>query len=538
MQSARRFTLMLAICALSACNTLSQRDKQDQNQQVTANPPALVSPNPSLNTEKENTEKSQTVAKIEQTIVYNDVWKRIGEQLVFERHTSRTKVKNKLRWFSSHQDYIDRVADRARPYLHYIVEQLEQRQMPLDLALLPIVESAYNPFAYSPSHASGIWQFIPGTGKHYGLKQNWWYDGRRDIIASTTAALDYLEKLHKEFNGDWLLALAAYNSGERNVARAIARNRRAGKNTDFWSLRLPRETRNYVPSLLAIAELLANPDLHKIRFPLIANEVYLAQIDTEEQLDLATVATLSELSIEEVYLLNPGFNRWATDPLGPHRIVLPVDKKALFENRLATLADSDKISWKRHIIQKGETLGQLAERYHISLAGLKQANSLHSNLIRTGHSLLIPSSQEPLQHYTLSMDARRYRGLKRSGRGEKYIYRVQSGDTLWDIGRQYGFSVKQLCSWNGISSRSLLRPGQKLNLWFSSAKQGKLIKAKLSKPAQSQYIVKKGDSLWLIARRFGVTVKQLQAWNKLSNRKYLRPGQKLLLFPGDAAKGA
>ena len=471
-------------------------------------------------------------------VSYGDIWKRIGDNLVLNRNLQQTKVKSKLSWFSRNQAYLDRVSDRAQPYIYFIVEQLEKRQMPLDLALLPIVESAYHPFAYSPSHASGIWQFIPSTGKHYGLKQNWWYDGRRDIVASTRAALDYLQKLHVEFNGDWLLALAAYNSGERNVARAIARNKRAGKKTDFWSLRLPRETRNYVPSLLAIAELVANPQKHQVKWRPIDNQPYLAQISTQEQLDLAIVAKLAELSIEEVYTLNPGFNRWATDPAGPHQIMVPLDKKELFEQGLSGLTASDKVSWKRHIIKQGETLGQIAEDYHISLATLKKTNSLRSNLIRTGHSLLIPSSQKPLQHYTLSMDSRRYRGLTRSGNGKKYTYRVRKGDTLWDIGRQYGVSIKQLCAWNNISSRSFLRPGQKLNLWFSSAGQKpKLTPVNISKVIPNKYTVKRGDSLWLIAQRFGVTVKQLEQWNNLSKQKYLQPGQNLKLY-AEPAKGA
>ena len=173
-----------------------------------------------------------------------DIWKRIGSGLKLKRNIAEKTTASKLAWFTKNQAYLDRVSDRAAPYLYYIVEELEKRDMPLDLALLPIVESAYNPFAYSPSRASGIWQFIPGTGKNYGLKQNWWYDGRRDIVAATDAALNYLQKLHQEFNGDWLLALAAYNSGEGNVGRAIRHNKKDGKPIDFFSLKLPRETRN------------------------------------------------------------------------------------------------------------------------------------------------------------------------------------------------------------------------------------------------------------------------------------------------------
>ncbi len=465
---------------------------------------------------------------------YADVWRRIGEQLVLDRNLHRAKVKGKIAWFGRSQAYLDRVAERARPYLYFIVEELQKRQLPLDLALLPIVESAYQPFAYSRSHASGIWQFIPSTGKTYGLKQDWWYDGRRDIIAATRAALDYLEKLHAEFEGDWLLALAAYNYGEHNVARAIERNKRAGKDTDFWSLRLPRETRNYVPSLLAIAELVARPQKHQVQWPAIANEAYLTQVNTGGQLDLAIVAELAELSIDEVYQLNPGFNQWTTDPAGPHQIVIPIDKRAAFEQGLARLSANDRISWQRHIIQRGETLAQIAQQHRISLATLKQTNNLQSNLIHSGHSLLIPSSHKPLQHYTLSMEGRRYRGLQRSGNGQRYTYRVRRGDTLWDIGRHYGVSIQQLCRWNNISAHSLLRPGQKLSLWFAEKNKARLSPASLSTSAQINYTVQRGDSLWSIARRFGLSVGQLLKWNNISKNKYLQPGQKLTLYPRPA----
>ena len=378
---------------------------------------------------------------------YDDIWLRIRDQLVFHRHSEKASVKARLAWYARHQDYLDRVAERARPYIYYIVEALEKRNMPVELALLPIVESAYQPFAYSRSHASGIWQFIPGTGKLYGLKQNWWYDGRRDIVAATDAALNYLEKLNKEFNGDWLLALAAYNTGERNVARAISRNKKAGKPTDFWSLRLPRETRGYVPSLLAVAELLMKPNQHGVQWQTIENKPFFTIVPIEKQLDLATAANLAGISMDEIYTLNPAFNRWATDPKGPHRLLIPVEKSQRFVTDLRALPDSERISWIRHVIKRGENLGLIARFYHTSVSALKQTNNLRSNLIREGHSLLIPSSLHPLKHYTLSMDSRRYSdtsllipsslhplkhytlsisrrysGLKKSGNGKNYIY--------------------------------------------------------------------------------------------------------------------
>ena len=454
-----------------------------------------------------------------------DIWRKLSRQLFLPRHLSHRSVNSRLAWYAKKQAYLDRVAERATPYLFHIVGEIEKRDMPMELALLPIVESAFQPFAYSPSHASGIWQFIPSTGRIYGLKQNWWYDGRRDIVAATTAALNYLEKLHRQFDGDWLLALAAYNTGERNVARAIRRNKKKGKKTDFFSLRLPRETRGYVPSLLAVAELVANPEQHGVSWTPIKNEPYFAEVDSEGQIDLAVAAELANLNMDEIYKLNPAYNRWATDPKGPHRLLVPVAMETAFLEKLAELPDSERASWKRHIIKRGETLGKIAARHRTSVATLKKTNNLRGNLIRTGHSLLIPVARKPGKHYTLSMDNRRLRGLKSAGDGRKYIYTVRRGDTLWDIGRQYGVSVRQLAGWNGISSKRYLRPGQKLNLWLGD-EQEKLANSEAEQGAVA-YTVKKGDSLWLIAKKFNVTVKELLAWNNLRKSSFLKPNQKL-----------
>lgn len=466
-----------------------------------------------------------------------DIWRKLSRQLFLPRHLTHRSVKSRLSWYAKKQAYLDRVAERATPYLFHIVSELEKRDMPMELALLPIVESAFQPFAYSPSHASGIWQFIPSTGRIYGLKQNWWYDGRRDIVAATTAALNYLEKLHRQFDGDWLLALASYNTGERNVARAIRRNKKKGKETDFFSLRLPRETRGYVPSLLAVAELVANPEQHGVSWTPIKNEPYFAEVDSGGQIDLAVAAELANLDMDEIYKLNPAYNRWATDPKGPHRLLVPVAVETAFLEKLDELPESERASWKRHIIKRGETLGKIAARHRTSVATLKKTNNLRGNLIRTGHSLLIPVARKPGKHYTLSLDNRRLRGLKSAGDGRKYIYTVRRGDTLWDIGRQYGVSVRQLAGWNGISSKKYLRPGQKLNLWLGDD-QEKLADANAkTEQGAVAYRVKKGDSLWLIAKKFNVTVKQLLAWNNLRKNSFLRPNQTLRVSQSRAQTG-
>jgi membrane-bound lytic murein transglycosylase D len=483
-------------------------------------------------------DNKRSAARVDIYTEQGDIWEKIRLNLVLQRDLDRNTTQSKLRWYANNQEYLNRVADRATPYIYYIVEQLEQRQMPLDLALLPVVESAYHPFAYSPSRASGIWQFIPGTGQRFGLKQNWWYDGRRDIIAATDAALTYLQELHQEFNGDWLLALAAYNAGEKNVSRALENNRKAGKPVDFWSLKLPRETHGYVPSLLAVAELVADPARYQITLKPITNAPYFQKVEVGSQIDLATVAQLANLGIDEVYTLNPGINHWATDPKGPHYILLPVDKAKPFTEKLAKLSDDERVKWSVHEIRKGDTLGSIAARYHSDITTLRQVNKIKGNTIRVGQSLLIPSARQPLNYYSLSAQARRYGDLSPTGDGQRYLYSIKRGDTLWDISRHYGISVNQLCAWNGISSGSILQPGNKLTVWVKEDQRAEpeiiqvVHTATTEKQERVRYTVKEGDSLWQISRRYGVTVQQLQKWNSLNIRHHLQPGQHLDIYIG------
>jgi membrane-bound lytic murein transglycosylase D len=342
---------------------------------------------------------------------------------------------------------------------------VERRNLPGELAMLPVVESAYQPFAYSPARASGIWQFIPSTGRVYGLRYSWWYDGRRDVVESTRAALDYLEKLHAEFSGDWLLALAAYNSGEGNVRKAINRNLRAGKPTDFWSLKLPRETRSYVPRLLAISAIVSEPAEYGLTLKSIPDEPYFAATTLDGQIDLALAAEMAEVSLEELYLLNPGFSRWATDPEGPHRLLLPVDAVNEFESRLAELPADERVRWHRHVISTGDTLGTIAHKYRTSVTALKQANNLRGTTIRAGHSLIVPVASRQLSDYRLSADMRRSMRRGVPGSGTKIIYRVRTGDNLWVISKRFGVTVNKLVRWNGLSKHSVLRPGKRLIIW-------------------------------------------------------------------------
>lgn len=446
------------------------------------------------------------------------------------------RIDSQIRWFASNNDYLDRVQERAAPYLYFILEEAEQRGIPSELALLPIVESGFRPFAYSPGRAAGLWQFIPSTGKHYGLEQNWWYDGRRDVVAATRAAFDYLSRLANQFDGDWQLALAGYNAGASTVQRAIKRNQRKGKPTDFWSLELPDETMRYVPKLLAVAKVMADPQQYGISLVEIPNQPYFESIDIGSQLDLALAADMAGISIEDLYRLNPGFNRWATAPDGPHRLSIPVEQAERFSEALDVLDPQKRLRWSRYKIRPGDNLGGIARKHKTTVALLQQVNKLKGNNIRAGKHLLIPVSVKSLDQYTHTADARLAKTKNRQRKGKRLTHRVVAGDTLWDIAQRYKVNHRALARWNGMSPRDTLRLGQQLVIWQQTGKsQDELAHAAplLSPPVDTRsslrYRVRKGDSLALIAQRFNVTISDLRKWNTLEGR-YLQPGQRLQLF--------
>ncbi len=429
--------------------------------------------------ENETKEAAESAAK-STTESPDDLWQRIRSDFRLAGQDHRF-VKPYIKWYAKHQAYLDRVAERARPFLFDIVEEIGARDMPMEIALLPIVESAFQPFAYSPGRAAGIWQFIPATGKMYGLKQNWWYDGRRDVPAATKAALKYLSRLHKRFDGDWLLALASYNSGEGRVSRAIKKNKKKGRPTDFWSLDLPAETKGYVPKLLAISAIVARTKEHGVTLSSIPNEPYLKHIDIGSQIDLAMAAELADLPIETIYKLNPAFNRWATHPKGPHTLSLPIDKTEKFLEALAKVDKKNRIRWQRHRIRQGETLGQIALKFQTTVKVLQDVNNIRDKWIRAGKNIIIPVATKNLKHY-LSEDQRRL-ALQRTKRGGiKVKHTVRPGDTFWDLSRKFKVKVGQLASWNGMSPRDSLMPGQKLVIW---AKNRSIASARYAAPPTS-----------------------------------------------------
>jgi len=470
---------------------------------------------------------------VDDVYVSNDIWQRISTKFTFNIPDQK-RIDAQRNWFVKHPDYLDRVAKRSEPFIFYIVEELEKNNIPLEIALLPIVESAFDPFAYSHGRASGMWQFVPGTGKRFGMKQNWWYDGRRDVIASTQGAIKYLKYLHKYFDGDWLLALAAYNSGEGRVKRAMKKNARKNLPTDFWSLDLPKETRAYVPKLLALADVIKRADDFNIKLYEIENKSQITSIDINSQLDLAKAAKLADLSLAELQRLNPGFNRWATDPDGPHNLLIPNHKVADFKKKLSELPEKERLAWQRYKIKNGDNLGEIARSFNTDIKLIKQINNIKGTQIRAGKHLLIPVATQSLDSYVFSQEQRLTKTKNRQRNGERKSHTVKSGDTLWDIGQLYKVSSRSIAKWNGMAPRDVLKLGQELVIW-QKVEPTKTNATTSYQPAEQaimrniRYRVRRGDSFARIADKFNVSIRDIERWNKLNRKKYLQPGQMLKL---------
>ncbi|WP_299178470.1 LysM peptidoglycan-binding domain-containing protein [uncultured Neptuniibacter sp.] len=513
---------VLAGVVLTGCQTVSEKTQTAQREINNTETPSL-SQGHSL-TGNKSTQKTK--------VNHSDLWQLTRSEMQLALHIDKPRVKSQLNWYKKHPQYFDRIVKRATPYYYYILNEAIRRDIPVELALLPIVESAYDPFAYSHGRAAGPWQFIPSTGKHFGLRQDWWYDGRRDIISSTQAAYNYLEQLQKRFDGDWLLALAAYNAGGGNISKAIKRNRRKGLNTDYWSLDLPKETMAYVPKLLAISELIKHSDRYNLQLKEIPNEVHFAVVDTHSQIDMAQAASLAGISTKELYLLNPGFNRWATSPSGPHRLLVPHANATQLRQALVDLPDSERVKWARYKIKSGDSLISIAKKHETTVQLIRSTNNISGNNIRAGSTLLIPTASKRSNEYALSQHQRhleRQKSISRKTNKQQSHHIVKSGDSFWSIAKKYRVGVRQLARWNSMAPGDPLNIGKRLVIW-TAPQQKMLSEADRQIIRKVGYKVRNGDSLSRIASKFNVNVSDILRWNKLSKSRYLQPGQRLTLY--------
>jgi membrane-bound lytic murein transglycosylase D len=471
------------------------------------------------------------------------LWRRIENRYQLPNSNTNPRIVTERTWYTSHQAYLNRMSARSARYLHYVAGQLEARDLPGELALLPIVESAYNPFAISTSNASGLWQFIPSTAKHLGMDMNWWYDARRDIPAATNKALDYLVFLRDHYDGDWLKALAAYNAGWGTIDKAVAKNRARGLPTDYWSLDVPAETAAYVPKLLALAQISLNPSNYGVNWAYIPDLPYFAEVHFSGQIDVGFAADLANVDSDELHMLNPGISRWATPPGGPYRLLVPIDQANDLQERIANMSSSDLMP---------NAGSAYSDTFNPHVQALEEKSA------RTTKTQSSASTVSSKNKSKVSSSAR--------------SYTVKTGDTFWSISRQAGTTPDALRKLNKFSASQALKPGQKIALpssgitdtsssgknspdkntrsstAYRSTSHGRVTQSynpantsgdsntsdkkttRTSKNKTTTYTVKSGDTLMAISRKYNVNVKDIQRWNSLSkNGASLKPGQSITL---------
>jgi len=524
--------LLAATAALAGCSTTRDREYSSLPP-APQRPPAIEQPDASPPEPAVSSDPGDIPAE------YPDLLDRIraGYALTDVEHRA---VDRELALYRSQPELLDRTFRRGARYLHYIVTEIEKRGMPMELALLPVVESAFNPVAYSRSRASGLWQFMPRTGRHYGLDQTWWLDERRDVIESTQAALSYLQYLHGYFNGDWFLAIAAYNGGEGTVSRAVEASARAGRGTGFFDLNLRAETRQYVPKLLAIRRIVANPEAYGLQFAPIPNRPYFDIVDPGRQVHIANAAEVAGVTQDDMFALNPAYNRQTTPPRGPHRLLLPVERAEVLRQAMQ-LSDQDGRLWvatdvepssDRHLVRKGQTLSSIARHYGVSVEDLKAANDLRGSTIIAGQRLVIPGrntgNAARAEDFRPAPPTTSMASLTAASGAVPDVHTVHAGDTLWGIARQHGVTVPELAAANGIDTRTRLGVGTRLTIPGGSETYTRVAAA--SETTRMVYRVQRGDTLSQIAERFNVTIRQLMGWNDLRSPSSLRAGQRLILY--------
>ncbi len=532
----KKLSGLLFLCCLVSCVSAPQQQPQiatepettsvsaevlDDGEQLEAEPvdtPSVIELTDTSISQSDNAELARLP----------DVWQRIRQQSRLEI-PDNAEVRKYRQFYLRYQSFYDQIAQRAHPFLYHIVIELEKRQMPVELALLPIIESGFNPLAQAGAPA-GLWQMVPQTAKNFGLKRNQWYDGRKDPIASTEATLNYLQHLYSELGDDWLNAVAGYNAGEGKIQQAIAANRRAGRSVHFWSLRIPSRHTSTVPKWLALVDILKNSERYGIQFAHIPNRPQIAIASLSGQVELNAAAKLAGISLQELKRLNPAFRGTVTSASGPHRLVLPADKVALFAKQSHRLpqakhqqlastwseeqrSGSRQTSGARYRVKSGDSLSLIAQKNGISVKKLKQLNNLKSDQLKIGQQLRLESDAQ-------QQKVAQSQGKNNTTSNSTRSYQIQSGDNLWDLAQKFKVDVVALQKLNQLTATSALKPGQTLKIPPS---------ALAKKSRQRGYTVKKGDSLDKIAKVHKIKIADLLKWNQLKAGSLLQPGQQLII---------
>lgn len=513
-----KLLMMVSIVGLSACSTLQQSPSDQANlpaqDQATKNEPL---PAPDLEQSKASSEVSVVTKNLQPEQPVN-LWEVLAKEQTLTKISNSRVIQHQKR-FLRHKDHLIDRANKAAPYLYYIISELEKRDMPIELAFTPMVESNFDPLAHSVVQAAGLWQFMPRTARGFGIKIDQWYDGRRDVVASTQAALDYYEYLNDMFDGDWLLTVAAYNFGQGNVLKAIKRNRRQGKATDYWSLNLPRETMRHIPKWIALSNIFLNAEDFNVDLPFIENTPAFKQVTIDAPANLMQLAKMANIDKNVFYRLNPAYNKlFIPEEHGQATILVPTKSVQLFQKSIMGMEPGKSLGLLTYTVKSGDNLSAIASKHNTSVSTLKHLNKLKSDFLKIDQVLKMPGFANVSEHELNFMAT-----LNKNRQRRRYqTYRVKSGDNLWSIGKRFGVSSSQVARWNNIHKNSTLRIGQRLKVWpkryasFASAK--------------TSYRVKSGDSLSTIARRFKVEVSDLTKWNKLSKKSIIRPGQQLTIY--------
>lgn len=480
----------------------------------------------------------------------DNIWDVLRDEFSLPHYEDNPIVQEKIEFFMNNQDFLLRSVNRAAPYLYYIMQQVKKRHLPAELVLLPIVESGYNPFAISNVGAAGIWQLMPMTATGLGVQQNWWYDGRRDVIASTRAALNYLAYLQSFFDGNWLLAIAAYNTGEGNVLAAIRRNIQDGRDTDFWSLPVATQTKNYVPSILALAIIISNPDKYPIYFPPVRNAPYLAEFDVQKKLNLRQAATLAGISYGKMIALNPGFNRPASK--SGYKLILPIENVEQFSENLmhSPYRDDTPPTWKHYRMKPGDTLLTVAKKFKTTTDAIRKLNHLAKSAPRRGTNLLIPNinaapavaSNDDNEIETPAAPAQIIRSKKKprdtmamrlsdrllaaNSKSSSYslqpgdtVYMVRNGDTLETIAQRFHVASNALRSVNKSATGALI-PGKTI-LIPTHPGETSMVTNNQTQTREVTYIVRRGDTIATIAKRFNTSPASIRLANMIDDSSLL-----------------
>ncbi len=467
------FLLLCIFISLQGCQTTKKESQQNQDDQ----PKIFNHFEPNLSYQEKTSEQldvSPTAALPSSKVsipasepTSDDLWQHIANNLslVFQTNKQTTA---RVKWYLKQPEYLETVNRRAAPYLYHIVKRVEKQNLPMELALLPFVESDFRPTVRSSEHAVGIWQLVGATAYHFGVQSDQWYDGRQDILASTDAALAYLSYLHKRFNGNWLHALAAYNSGEGRVKKAIKDNKKRGKKTDYWSLSLPKETADYIPKLLALSYLVRHPE-KGFKRPKLVNKPLTTEFNVGQQFEFSVIANLSGIGRSQLHKLNPGYLKNQSSPNGPHTLLLPMEQQTILQSKLFRNNFAGQ-----YTVQKDDTLYSIARRFSMSVEALKKLNNKASNLIKVGEQLHLNKPQTIKKSLLVDYKISPY--LEQNEPTIPTIavdYQVKPGDSIWRISRLYDVPHKDVAMWNKLNATSVLKPGTILTLHLPQAEPTK-----------------------------------------------------------------